>query len=299
MVPDKAAFSWWNQHQLTVGANGRSARPQNPPDKKPSFVHEERSIPSPWEHLSTFNLSIPRHSTVTALNELSTVIADGFNQRKPAARTVLVALDLSKAFRYCVSRYPSSSWLTIPRFQEHLYAWLATYLHGRQARTLVQETRCQAVVLSDLEFHKDRLWLLRCCQISTWQMPMPMPPPTIFLVSYADDFTVFALGTDIETLSKDINSYLTTLCNFLDSRDLEVSTPKCSVTLFTPSTKEHKITPDVKINGKALILLGVTFDTALTFGPHCKLAAARGRRAEWISWKRWQELPGDRARKPS
>ena len=111
----------------------------------------------------------------------------------------------------------------------------------------------------------------------------PSPPPIIFLVSYSNEFTVFAFGTDIETLSKDINSYLTTNCNFLVSRDLEVSTPKCSVTLFTPSTKKHKITPDVKINEKALILaktpkiLGVTFDSALKFGPHCRLAAARRR----------------------
>ena len=111
----------------------------------------------------------------------------------------------------------------------------------------------------------------------------PSPPPTTFLVSYADDFTVFAFGTDIETLSKDINSYLTTLCNFLVSRDLEVSTTKCSVTLFTPSTKEHKITPDMKINEKAFILakttkiICVTFDTSLIFGPHCRLAEATGR----------------------
>ena len=82
----------------------------------------------------------------------------------------------------------------------------------------------------------------------------PLPLRTFFLVSYADDFIVFAFGTDVETLSKDINSYLTTLCKFLVSRGLEVSTPKCSVTLFMPSTKERKVTPDVKIDDNTLIL---------------------------------------------
>ena len=161
-----------------------------------------------------------------------------------------------------------------------LVHWLATYLHGRQARTLFRDTLSSSRIV---RFGVPQGSVVAPTLFNFYVADAAMPPPTIFLVSYAVDFTVFALGIDIETLSKDINSYLTTLCNFLDSRDLEVSTPKCSVTLFTPSTKEHKITPDVKINGKALILaktpkiLGVTFDTALTFGPHCKLAAARGR----------------------
>ena len=40
----------------------------------------------------------PLHSTTTALLEISSAVADGFNQKKPADRTVLVTLDLSKAF---------------------------------------------------------------------------------------------------------------------------------------------------------------------------------------------------------
>ena len=221
----------------------------------------------------------PRHSTVTALNELSTVITDGFNQRKPAARTVLVALDLSKAFD-TVCHATLLKLINDSTLPGALVRWLATYLHGRQARTLFRDTVSSSRIV---RFGVPQGSVVAPTLFNFYVADAPMPPPTIFLVSYADDFTVFALGTDIETLSKDINSYLTTLCNFLDSRDLEISTPKCSVTLFTPSTKEHKITPDVKINGKALILaktpkiLGVTFDTALTFGPHCKLAAARGR----------------------
>ena len=213
------------------------------------------------------------------LNELSTVIADGFNQRKPAARTVLVALDLSKAFD-TVCHATLLKLINDSTLPGALVRWLATYLHGRQARTLFRDTLSSSRIV---RFGVPQGSVVAPTLFNFYVADAPMPPPTILLVSYADDFTVFALGTDIETLSKDINSYLTTLCNFLDSRDLEVSTPKCSVTLFTPSTKEHKITPGVKINGKALILaktpkiLGVTFDTALTFGPHCKLAAARGR----------------------
>ena len=111
-----------------------------------------------------------------------------------------------------------------------LVRWLATYLHGRQARTLFRDTVSSSRIV---RFGVPQGSVVAPTLSNFYVADAPMPPPTIFLVSYADDFTVFALGTDIETLSKDINSYLTTLCNFLDSRDLEVSTPKCSVTLFT------------------------------------------------------------------
>ena len=40
----------------------------------------------------------PRHSTTTALLPLSTAIAVGFNQRKPASRTAALAIDFAKAF---------------------------------------------------------------------------------------------------------------------------------------------------------------------------------------------------------
>ena len=39
-----------------------------------------------------------KHSTVTALCDIATAISNEFNKNKPADRTVLVAIDLSKAF---------------------------------------------------------------------------------------------------------------------------------------------------------------------------------------------------------
>ena len=39
-----------------------------------------------------------QHSTVTALHTLNNTIAKGFNQMAPPARTITVALDMSKAF---------------------------------------------------------------------------------------------------------------------------------------------------------------------------------------------------------
>ena len=80
-----------------------------------------------------------RHSTVTALNEISEDIAAGFNAKKPPKRTILVALDLSKAFDMVnhdilLSRAADTS---LPGY---LLRWLSTYLQGRQAQTSFRNT---------------------------------------------------------------------------------------------------------------------------------------------------------------
>ena len=96
-------------------------------------------------------------------------------------------------------------------------------------------------------------------------------------------------------MAADLNSYLKTLTRFLDERDLQLSVPKCFVTLFTPNTREHKTTPKVTINGEDLPLnktsklLGVTFDTAVTFTNYVKLAA---KKTELTSKRHSRKHPG-------
>ena len=58
------------------------------------------------------------HSTTSALLQLTTDIAMGFNQRKPPDRTVYVTVDLSAAF--------DTVFITTccPRLTEHIFPWL-------------------------------------------------------------------------------------------------------------------------------------------------------------------------------
>ena len=77
----------------------------------------------------------PGHSTVSALLHLSSSIADDFNQKPLANRTVAVALDLTKAFdtadhTVLIERIRSSN---MPRY---FTRWLPCYLGDRQARTI-------------------------------------------------------------------------------------------------------------------------------------------------------------------
>ncbi|KAH7696225.1 hypothetical protein AAVH_36707, partial [Aphelenchoides avenae] len=64
-------------------------------------VLEALLLPSVTEHMRPASHQHgfrPLHSTTSALLEITSDVATGFSQRKPAERTVLVSLDLSKAF---------------------------------------------------------------------------------------------------------------------------------------------------------------------------------------------------------
>ena len=74
------------------------------------------------------------HSTTSALLQLTTDIAGGFNQRKPPDRTVCVAVDLSAAFdTVCHNNLLSK--INRSQLPPATARWLSSYMRGRQAKT--------------------------------------------------------------------------------------------------------------------------------------------------------------------
>ena len=73
-----------------------------------------------------------------------------------------------------------------------------------------------------------------------------------------------------------INRYLETVLEYLKERELLISPEKSTVTLFTPDRRQGNIHPNVLLYGnqipleKTPKLLGVIFDTHLTFSKHIK-----------------------------
>ena len=76
-----------------------------------------------------------QHSTVTALNNICADISTGFNQKKPPLRTLLVAIDLTKAFD-TVCHIQLLTRLNQSSLPGSIVRWLAAYLHGRKVTTL-------------------------------------------------------------------------------------------------------------------------------------------------------------------
>ena len=62
---------------------------------------------------------------------------------------------------------------------------------------------------------------------------MPTPPPNIKLVTYADDSTILSSGKKLNELCTNLNEYLDTLNEWFTSRNLGISAPKSSATVFT------------------------------------------------------------------
>ena len=213
------------------------------------------------------------HSTTTALQELNNNITNGLNMKKPIDRTVVVAIDLSRAFD-TVDHDLLLQDIDELDLNEHIKRFLCAYIRGRQTyvefrgsksryRTMRQGVP-QGGVLSPLLFN-------------LYMTKMPPPPTGIKLSTYADDTTVSGSCYKIVPICEEINKYLDTLDNWFRERNLFISAPKSTATVFTTAPNEVSTDLPVYINGdkvpsvKQPKILGVTFDNQFTFRHHADI----------------------------
>ena len=131
-----------------------------------------------------------QHSTVTALSDFNEAIADGFNEKKPASRTLLLQIDLSKACD-TVSHNKDLYNSDLPPAYKR---WLNSYLRGRQTRVKFRGKTSssrnvkmgvpQGAVISPLLFNY-------------YMSNLPRPPTGVFIIQYVDDISIFFTGVDI------------------------------------------------------------------------------------------------------
>ena len=223
-------------------------------------------------------LEIPDHqhgfraqrSTVTALDVLNQDITAGFNQPKPMHRTILLQLDMSKAFDM-VNLSKLQQDLNTSPLPPAIKRWMNTYLRGRQSRVNFRNKTSnsrnvktgvpQGAVTSPILFNY-------------YLSKMPTPPSNIKLIQYADDISIYATGPVIGDLCKAINSYTEDVVAYLESRELQLSAEKSTVTLFTNDNSQFNIAPDIFVKNQKVVLekepkiLGVYFNTMHTYSTH-------------------------------
>ena len=140
-----------------------------------------------------------QHSTVTALHTLNNTVAKGFNQMAPPARTITVALDMSKAFHTLIRKLLQTN---IPGT---IIKFIANYIKGRKAYTTYRNHTYkqhqfktgvpQGGVLSPTLFN-----------IYTSDLPPPSAPVQVMV--YADNITITSTHTGTSAAKKYIQPYL-------------------------------------------------------------------------------------------
>ena len=211
-------------------------------------------------------------STQTALQEISTHITDGLNRPKPRHRTVMVAIDLSKAFD-TVNHEILLQDIVDLSLNSYLKRFLLSYLRGRQTYVVFRGTKSRH---RKMRQGVPQGGILSPTLFNIYMSKLPNPPPDTRIVTYADDSTVLKSGPTIGPLCTDINGYLDTLNKWFADRNLLISPSKSSATVFSTWGNEKQAVLDIKIDGKAVprvqnpCILGVTFDPLFNFGTHVK-----------------------------
>ena len=221
----------------------------------------------------------PNHSTTTLLTNLTQTVQDGINSRRPPHRTLLVTIDISKAFD-AISRPLLINKIYNTTLHNNTKRWLANYLSGRQSfvhyNGVSSNTKNfpngvpQGSVLSPTLFN-------------LYMHDTPTPPNGIHISSYADDLTITSIHTDANTCSTQMQTYITQLEDWLNLNRLKVAPTKSTSTLLTSHNKEHQHRPTATLNNTTIPhthetkILGVTYNTSMSFAPHINNIVAKCR----------------------
>ena len=217
------------------------------------------------------------HLTTSALLQLTTDIAVGFNQRNPPDRTVCVAVDLSAAFDtvYHNNLLSKINRSQLPPATAHM---LSCYQRGRQAKTCFRGVKPTSRKVNTGVSQGSKL-SSSLFSFNIADMPRQTNPVKLFC--HTDDLTVWASGVNIPDLEVCLNNYLEDITAYLKNNSLRISAPKSSVPLLTPDTHQAKTHPSILIEDLRLPLvkypriLVVYLDTSLSFSKHSQYVAER------------------------
>ena len=153
----------------------------------------------------------PDHSTTSALLQMTTYIAMGFNQRKPPDLAISVAVDLSAALdTVCHNNLLSK--INRPQPPLATARWLSCYLRGRQAKTCVRGVKSMSRKVNIGVPQGSKLPPLL---FSFYIADMPRPTEPVKRVCYAHDITVWDTGVTIPDLEDSVSNYLEEIIAYL------------------------------------------------------------------------------------
>ena len=220
-----------------------------------------------------------KHSTTTALHNINNTIASGFNQRIPPARTIAVALDMSKAFD-TVNIHTLTKKLLDTQIPPILIKFIANYIKGRKAFTTYNnKTSTQRQFKTGVP----QGGVLSPTLFNIYTSDIPSPPPNINITVYADDITITSTDTNKHIAQAKLQPYLQEIASWTQKNQLHLNPDKTTSTLFTPDPAEYSTQLTLNIDNVVILtvknpkILGLTFDPKLTYNSHIRKTSDKAR----------------------
>ena len=125
----------------------------------------------------------------------------GFSRKKPAHRTVFVALDQSAAFDN-VGHQQQLDCVFNTNIPATIRRWLNNYTQSRQAKVHYRKLESKS---RKVETGVVQGGVLSPAFFNYYLADVPMPPPNIKLIKYSDDFTICTSGPVVADLINGLN----------------------------------------------------------------------------------------------
>ena len=189
-----------------------------------------------------------QQSTVTALHTLNKTVANGFKQIAPPARTITVALDMSKAFD-TINIHTLIRRLLQTNIPGTIIKFISNYIKGRKTYTTY---RNYASKQRQFKTGVPQGGLLSPILFNIYTSDLPPPNAPVQVMAYADDITITATHTSMSAAKKYIQPYLHKVFAWTKQNNLLLNPDKTTCTRFTPDPAEYTSNLDLTINNKAL-----------------------------------------------
>ena len=131
-----------------------------------------------------------QHFTVTALHTLNNTVVKGFNQMAPPARTITVALDMSKTFD------------TI-NIHTLIIKFIANYINGRKVYTTYRNHTSKQ---RQFKTGVPRCGVLSPTLFNIYTSDLSTPSAPVQVMAYADDITITSTHTSTSAAKKYIRT---------------------------------------------------------------------------------------------
>jgi hypothetical protein len=206
-------------------------------------------------------------STTTASLPFGNLVSEGFNANKPASRTALVAIDISKAFDM-VDITLLLEQISSSNLHHNYVRWLSSYLRGRKAACIYQghQSRFRTV---HIRVPQGSIISLALFNFFTSDFPEVSDTKA----SFADNFTAGASDLKLEVIAAKLNVDLKCVSKWANIKPLTISADKSQIIFFTLWNQE-KVFPQIYYEGKPIPvakeikILGLSYDSLHAYTLH-------------------------------